>query len=96
MRTSDQYHKWVQWSEEDQVYVGRCPDLIMGIHGDDPLKVYGELCELVEEVIGQFESEGRSLPAPRVRPMREVVWCRKLNRSLEGTKPNLPPKIRDG
>ena len=73
MKTSDQYHKWVEWSEEDQVYIGMCPDLITGIHGDDPRQVYSELCEVVEDVIGHFESENRSLPAPRVRPMQEVV-----------------------
>ena len=73
MKTSEQYHKWVEWSEEDQVYIGRCPDLITGIHGDDRLQVYRELCEVIEEVIAHFDSEGRSLPPPRVRPMREVV-----------------------
>ena len=73
MNTSDQYHKWVEWSEEDQVYLGKCPDLITGIHGDDRLQVYGELCQVIEEVIAQFDSEGRPLPPPRVRPMQEVV-----------------------
>ena len=73
MKKSDQYHKRVEWSEEDQVYIGKCPDLITGIHGDDPERVYGELCEVVEDVIAHFESEGRSLPIPRVRPMQEVV-----------------------
>jgi len=73
MKTSDQYHKWVEWSEEDQVYIGLCPDLITGIHGDDPLRVYDELREVVEDVVSRFESEGRSLPTPRVRPMQEVV-----------------------
>ena len=73
MKTSEQYHKWVEWSEEDQGYIGRCPDLITGIHGDDPLQVYRELCEVIEEVIDRFDSEGRSLPPPRVRPMQEVV-----------------------
>ena len=73
MRTSDHYHKWVEWSEEDGVYIGKCPDLITGIHGDDPVRVYGELCEVVEEVVSHFESEQRALPAPRVRPMRELI-----------------------
>lgn len=72
MKTSDQYHKWVEWSEVDNVYVGKCPDLITGIHGDDPRQLYGELCEVIDEVIEHFESEGRSLPAPRVKPMQEV------------------------
>lgn len=73
MKTNDQYHKWVEWSEEDQVYIGRCPDLITGIHGGDPVQVYRGLCEVVEDVIQHFKSEGRSLPAPCVRPM-QGVW----------------------
>lgn len=72
MNRSDQYHKWVEWSDEDGVYIGKCPDLITGIHGDDPVRLYGELCETVAEVIRHFEFEGRSLPPPRVRPMQEV------------------------
>ena len=73
LKTGDQYHKWVEWSEADRVYVGKCPDLITGIHGENPLQVYGELCQVAEEVIAHFESEGRSLPAPRIKPMQEVV-----------------------
>jgi hypothetical protein len=72
MRQNDRYHKWVEWSDEDQVYIGRCPELITGIHGDDPVRLYAELCDVVEDVIQSFVSEGRNLPAPRVRPMQEV------------------------
>ena len=73
MKLGDQYHKWVQWSDEDKTYPGKCPDLITGIHGDDPRKVDAELCEVIDEVIAHLNSEGRPLPPPRVRPMREVV-----------------------
>ncbi len=73
MKTSDRYHKWVEWSDEDQIYIGRCPDLITGIHGDEPIQLYGELCGVVEDVISHVESEGRPLPPPRVRPMQEVA-----------------------
>ena len=73
MRTGDQYHKWVEWSDEDQTYVGKCPDIITGIHGDDPVHLYAELCEVVEDVLRHFEAEGRALPAPRTRPMQEVA-----------------------
>ena len=72
MKTSDQYHKWVEWSEEDQTYLGKCPDLITGIHGDDPLQVYADLCDVAEDVVRHFESNGRPLPPPRIRPMQEV------------------------
>ena len=73
MRKSDRYHKWVEWSDEDQTYIGKCPDLITGIHGDDPIKLYSELCEIIEDVIRHFESEGRKLPEPRIRPMQEIA-----------------------
>jgi predicted RNase H-like HicB family nuclease len=73
MKKSDQYHKWVEWSEEDQTYIGKCPDLITGIHGDNPVRLYSELCEVIDDVIRHLEVEGRSLPRPRIRPMQEVV-----------------------
>ena len=72
MKEIDRYHKWIEWSEEDRVYIGKCPDLITGIHGDDPIKLYGELCEVVEEVIQHLEAEGKTLPLSRTRPMQEV------------------------
>jgi hypothetical protein len=72
MKTSDQFHKWVDWSEEDQAYLGKCPDLITGIHGDDPVQLYAELCDAVEDVIRSLEAEGRTLPKARTRPMQEV------------------------
>ena len=69
MKAIDRYHKWVEWSEADQVYIGRCPDLITGIHGDDPQTVFRELCEVLESVIADYEAEGKSLPDPVVRPV---------------------------
>lgn len=73
MKTSDQYHKWVEWSEEDQTYLGKCPDLITGIHGDDPVQLYCELCNVVEVVIQQLDSSGKPLPKSRIHPMMEVA-----------------------
>ncbi len=72
MKPIDQYHKWIEWSEEDRVYIGKCPDLITGIHGPDPTKLYQELCETLEETIDHFQKSGRPLPPPSVRPMQEV------------------------
>ncbi len=73
MKAVDQYHKWVEWSEEDQAYIGKCPDLITGIHGDDPVQVFRDLCEVLEDVIGHFQGTGRELPKSRTRPMMEVA-----------------------
>lgn len=73
MKAIDHYHKWVEWSEADHVYIGKCPDLITGIHGDDPVQVYRDLCDVVEDVIQHFQQEGRSLPPAKTRPMMEVA-----------------------
>ena len=72
MQPCDRYHKWVEWSDEDGVYIGRCPDLITDIHGDDPVRLYAELCEIIDDVVRHLTAEGRPLPPPRVRPMQEV------------------------
>jgi hypothetical protein len=73
MKSSDRYHKWIEWSEDDGAYLGKCPDLVTGIHGDDPVRLYAELCDVVEEVMAHFEKEGRALPLSRTRPMQEVA-----------------------
>ena len=63
MKSSDQYLKIVEWSEEDQCYVGTCPGLMRGgIHGNDETKVYRELCQAVEEWIAIYEEDGDPLP----------------------------------
>jgi hypothetical protein len=73
MKVSDQYHKWVEWSDEDRIYIGKCPDVITGIHGDDPVRLYSELCDVVDEVLQHFIAAGRPLPQARIRPMQEVL-----------------------
>jgi len=65
MKASDAYLKIVEWSEEDQCYVGTCPGLFFGgVHGDDELKVYKLLCKEVEEWIKAYKEDGDPLPAP--------------------------------
>lgn len=63
MKASDQYIKVVEWSEEDQCYVGTCPTLMLGgIHGNNEAEVYAELCTAVEEWIKLAEKDGIPLP----------------------------------
>ncbi len=67
MKDSDRYAKVVEWSEEDDCYVGRAPGLIYGgCHGDDERKVFDELCEIVDEVIESMKAEGDPLPPPTI------------------------------
>lgn len=64
MKASDHYLKIVEWSQEDQCYVGTCPGLMLGgIHGKDEAKVYKELCQAVEEWIEIYQKDGAPLPA---------------------------------
>jgi len=65
MKDSARYAKIVEWSEEDQCYVGSAPDLIYGgCHGDDERAVFEELCRIVEEVIETYKRDGTPLPPP--------------------------------
>jgi predicted RNase H-like HicB family nuclease len=59
------YVKIVEWSVEDQCFVGSCPGLFYGgCHGDDEKKVFAELCEIVEEIIELYKQDGKPLPPP--------------------------------
>ena len=57
------FAKFVEWSDEDQCFIGRCPALFGGgVHGNDEAKVYAELCETVEEWIELLHKDGVPLP----------------------------------
>jgi predicted RNase H-like HicB family nuclease len=63
MKDSAKYVKIVEWSEEDQCYVGSAPGLLYGgCHGDDEKAVFVELCQIVEEVIDIYRKDGKPLP----------------------------------
>ncbi|HLA80784.1 MAG TPA: hypothetical protein VJP78_04005 [Thermoleophilia bacterium] len=65
MRESARYVKIVEWSEEDQCFVGSCPGLFYGgCHGNDERAVFAELCEIVEETIELYKQDGKKLPPP--------------------------------
>ena len=63
---ADVYEKIVYWSEEDEVFIGMCPELFYGgVHGDDSVEVFKELCEAVDEWVEIFKEDGTPLPAPK-------------------------------
>lgn len=63
MKDSARYIKIVEWSDEDQCYVGSSPGLLLGgCHGDDEKKVFDELCRIVEETIALYRRDGKPLP----------------------------------
>jgi predicted RNase H-like HicB family nuclease len=65
MNDSARYVKIVEWSDEDQCFVGQCPGLIGPCcHGDDERLVYAELCQIVEEWIQTLKQDGKPLLSP--------------------------------
>lgn len=60
------YKKIVYWSDEDECFIGICPELMFGgVHGNDPVEVFKELSEAVEEVIDIIVADGKPLPKPK-------------------------------
>ncbi|HSA88198.1 MAG TPA: hypothetical protein VLE46_18625 [Nitrospira sp.] len=65
MKESARYAKIVEWSDEDQCYVGSAPGLVFGgCHGKDEKAVFDELCRIVEEAIALYKKDGKPLPPP--------------------------------
>jgi len=65
MKESARYVKIVEWSEEDQCYVGSSPGLLYGgCHGDDEKQVFDELCRIVEETITLYRNDNKAMPPP--------------------------------
>ena len=84
MKTLDRYPHWVEWSEYDGVYVGRCPDLFFGgvDDPDDPVAVFAQLREAMREAVEMTEEAGRPLPEPSAWPGRDRTF---------DTPPGVPP-----
>ena len=65
MKESVLYSKIVEWSEEDQCFVGSAPGLLCGgCHGRDEKKVFAELCRIVDEAIELYHHQRKPLPPP--------------------------------
>ncbi len=65
MTKGAKYTKIVEWSDEDNCFIGICPQLMYGgSYGDDATKVFIELCGMVEEAIETLEEAGKPLPQP--------------------------------
>ena len=65
MNESARYVKIVEWSDEDQCFVGQCPGIIGPCcHGENEAQVYAELCGIVEEWIDHLKQDGKPLPPP--------------------------------
>jgi predicted RNase H-like HicB family nuclease len=62
MNEKNRYVKIVEWSEEDQCFVGSCPGLFYGgCHGSDEKQVFAELCKIVGETVELYKQEDKFL-----------------------------------
>jgi len=65
VKESARYVKIVEWSDEDECFVGQCPGIIGPCcHGTDETEVYRQLCQIVDEWIDRLRREGKPLPPP--------------------------------
>ena len=64
---SAKYIKIVEWSEEDQSYIGYCPGVIGPCcHGADEVEVFRSICEIVDEWLETCRKDNKPLPPPTV------------------------------
>lgn len=70
----DRYKKVVYWSDEDECFIGICPELMYGgVHGNDPVEVFRELTEAVEETIEIMLADGKTLPEAKRSVLVETL-----------------------
>lgn len=63
-KVARRYLKIVEWSDEDQCYVGSAPPLVgQSCHGQSEAAVLAQLHTIVEEWVGILLTEGKPLPA---------------------------------
>lgn len=78
MNPEDQYLAFVTWSQEDQAYVGFCPDLFPhgGVcHAPTAVDAYARLRDIMEDTLEASTLNNLPLPTPRTRPMQELDWA---------------------
>ena len=64
MKPADQYHRFVHWSDDDQLYIGYCPDLYFGgvCHGGNEEQVDAELSSIIRDEMTHRQQRGEALP----------------------------------
>ena len=67
MSESAKYIKIVEWSDEDECFIGYCPGIIGPCcHGDNEVEVYRQLCEIVDELLAHADEKNKPLPRPTI------------------------------
>lgn len=68
IKIKENYLKIVEWSKEDQCFVGTAPGLILGgVHGSNQRKVFDKLCKAVDDAVAMLKKEGKPIPPQAVK-----------------------------
>ena len=75
MQESAKYIKIIEWSDEDECFIGYCPGIIGPCcHGDNEVEVFRQLCEIVDELLAYVREKNKPLPQPTVgRNLEELL-----------------------
>ena len=75
MSESAKYIKIVEWSDEDECFIGYCPGIIGPCcHGDNEVEVFRQLCKIVDELLAHAEKKNKPLPLPTIgRNLEELL-----------------------
>lgn len=83
MKTRDRYLKIVEWSDEDDCYVGSVPGFIGPCcHGDKEEEVYKELCTILDEWIKIHADDRIPLPADTIQKDYSGKFILRLGKDL--------------
>ena len=78
MKAADRYHKYVEWSDDDQLYIGYCPDLFPfgGVcHAESEVEAYRALAEIVVDHVAELDQAHEIMPPVLTRPARQLAFA---------------------
>jgi predicted HicB family RNase H-like nuclease len=62
---AEDYAYTVQWSQEDQAYLGRVAEFAsLAAHGPSPMAALQEIVDVVRDVLEDLEKSGEEIPPP--------------------------------
>lgn len=83
MKTSDKYIKIVEWSKDDNCYIGSIPGFLGPCcHGENEQEVYKRLCKILEEWIEIHENDNVPLPESTADKDYSGKFILRINKEL--------------
>ena len=83
MKTRDKYLKIVEWSKDDNCYIGSIPGFLGPCcHGDNEEDVYKQLCKILDEWIEIHEKGNLPLPEETADKSYSGKFILRINKEL--------------